>query len=130
MEGPELSTEQVKATVQWVDHIPAWKAVSDPAPDSAAARGLALFNDPTIGCATCHSGPKLTNNASVAVGTGAALQVPSLRGVVWRAPYLHDGCAATLADRFGPCGGGDAHGHVSSLGADQISDLVSYLESL
>ena len=35
---------------------------------------------------TCHSGALFTNNATVDVGTGRAFQVPSLRGVAWRAP--------------------------------------------
>jgi hypothetical protein len=68
------------------------------------------------------------------VGTTEArqsLQVPSLRGVGYRAPFLHNGCAATLRARFDPaCGGGDLHGKTSQLTDDQIGDLVSYLESL
>jgi cytochrome c peroxidase len=64
------------------------------------------------------------------VGTGKPYQVPSLRGLAARAPYMHDGCAATLHDRFGPCGGGDRHGVTSALTTDQIDDLVAYLETL
>jgi CxxC motif-containing protein (DUF1111 family) len=56
--------------------------------------------------------------------------VPSLLGLAWRAPYLHQGCAATLADRFGSCGGGEAHGHTAGLTAEQRADLVTYLDSL
>jgi len=43
---------------------------------------------------------------------------------------MHDGCAATLRDRFGACGGGELHGHTSQLTPAQIDDLVAYLESL
>ena len=44
---------------------------------------------------------------------------------------MHDGCAATLTDRFtGTCGGGDRHGVTSRLDPLQIADLVAYLESL
>jgi hypothetical protein len=43
---------------------------------------------------------------------------------------MHDGCATTLADRFGACGGGDKHGHTSQLTAAQVADLVAYLDSL
>jgi cytochrome c peroxidase len=64
------------------------------------------------------------------VNTGGDFQVPSLLGVGWRAPYLHQGCAPTLADRFNPCGGGDAHGRTSQLTTDQRVDLVAYLETL
>jgi cytochrome c peroxidase len=58
------------------------------------------------------------------------LQVPSLRAVSFRAPFMHDGCANTLADRFGTCGGGDKHGHTSQLSVGQRDDVVAYLESL
>jgi hypothetical protein len=64
------------------------------------------------------------------VGTGLKAQVPSLQGVGWRAPFLHTGCAPTLADRFGSCGGGDKHGHTSQLSAGDIADLTAFLETL
>jgi cytochrome c peroxidase len=64
------------------------------------------------------------------VGTGRAFQVPPLMGLAARAPYMHNGCATTLHDRFGPCGGGDKHGKTSHLSAAQINDLVAYLETL
>ncbi len=128
MSGPMLQDVHVTALKNWIDAIPVWKPVV-PADAAAAERGRALFNDANVGCATCHSGAKMTNNKSMDVGTGAAFQVPSLLGVRWRAPYLHHGCANTLDERFGTCGGGDAHGHVSSLTAGQRADLVAYLET-
>jgi mono/diheme cytochrome c family protein len=111
-------------------------ALEPPAPlrasnDEAVVRGAGLFR--ASGCAVCHSGAKLTNNKNVSVGTSSRvpLQVPSLIGVGYRAPFLHDGCAQTLADRFNPaCGGGDDHGFTSKLSAAEIGDLVAYLESL
>jgi mono/diheme cytochrome c family protein len=100
------------------------------ADDAAAVRGKALFTGEAQ-CATCHSGAKLTNNKTVDVGTGLPLQVPSLVGVAHRGPWLHNGCANTLRDRFdAACGGGDAHGLTLQLAATQIDDLVAYLESL
>lgn len=90
-----------------------------------------MFEDPTVGCADCHAGERLTNNESETVGTGLKLQVPSLLGVGARAPFMHDGCAVDLTSRFGAyCGGGDDHGKTSQLDAAQIADLVAYLESL
>src|SRR5205814_5109604 len=113
----------------WLDAQP--RARKPDAPDSAAvAHGQALFQDPARGCAICHAGPRLTNNQTVDVGTGGPFQVPSLVGVGSRAPYLHNGCAATLADRFGSCGGGDRHGITSTLSASDVSDLVAYLKTL
>jgi hypothetical protein len=59
------------------------------------------------------------------------LQVPSLRGLGLRAPFMHDGCAKTLEERFtSDCGGGDKHGHTSHLTSAEISDLTAYLRSL
>jgi cytochrome c peroxidase len=54
-----------------------------------------------------------------------------LRNLQVRAPYMHDGCATTLKDRFDPnCGGGDKHGVTSHLTPAEIDDLVAYLETL
>jgi cytochrome c peroxidase len=50
-----------------------------------------LFESDSVACATCHAGERLTDNRTYEVRTGAALQVPSLRGVAWRAPFIHDG---------------------------------------
>ena len=58
------------------------------------------------------------------------LQTPSLLGVAWRAPFMHDGCAPTLADRFDPACGGDQHGDVSALSDADLGALVAYLETL
>jgi hypothetical protein len=128
MTGPRLAPDQVESLRRWIDSIPALPRAAGDA--VVVARGRTLFEDATTACATCHLGTLGTTNVTVDVGTGLKLQVPSLRGVAWRAPYMHDGCAATLADRFGSCGGGDKHGHTSQLGAAQIADLVAYLQSL
>jgi hypothetical protein len=127
MDGASLPSDQMHALQGWVQTIPA-----PPAPSwvdsSAAARGKALFMG--VGsCSICHSGPKLTNNQTMQVGTGGDFQVPSLLGVGWNTPLLHDGCAATLADRFGRCGTAE-HGTTSSLSAQNLSDLIAFLETL
>jgi hypothetical protein len=126
MSGAMLPDDQRNALTGWVQTVPA------PAPattSSASQRGKTLFERADVGCATCHSGPKFTNNQTVDVGTGGAFQVPPLVGVAWRTPLMHDGCAATIADRFGACST-PAHGSIGSLSASDISDLVSYLETL
>lgn len=128
MGGPDLPIAHQDALAGWIHAQPAL-ARSD-FDEQAAARGHSLFESDETKCATCHSGAQLTNNATVNVGTGLPLQVPSLIGVSFRAPFLHDGCAATLLDRFGTCGGSDAHGHTSQLSATEIGDLVEYMKSL
>jgi mono/diheme cytochrome c family protein len=131
MAGPQLSADQKTALQSWVDTIPLLPATAG-LDAAAVVRGSMLFNDPNVGCATCHAGSLLTNNTTVDVGTGQPLQVPSLRGVSWRGPFMHNGCAATLTARFTnpTCGGGDKHGLTSTLTNAQISDLTTYLQSL
>ena len=141
MSGAKLDLSQHGALSTWVQSIPA-----PPAPSwvdgKAAQRGQALFQSSVTHCATCHSGPKFTNNATVDVGTGtdhgvladggpapSAFQVPPLVGVGWRTPLLHDGCAATIADRFGKCAS-SLHGATAQLSAQDVSDLTAYLDSL
>jgi len=119
---------QLAAFGKWIDTVPAViPALTD---STVVERGRALFEGTEAGCSTCHSGAQFTNNQTVDVGTGGFFQVPSLLGVGSRAPFMHTGCAPTLRDRFGACGGGDLHGTTSSLNAAQIDDLVAYLESL
>jgi cytochrome c553 len=128
MGGQMLTSDQTTALMNWVQSIPA-----PPAPSwvdsSAASRGKAIFEGPTAACSTCHSGPKLTNNQTMNVSTCGSFQVPPLVGVGWRAPLMHNGCAATFADRFGKCAT-SGHGSLQGLSAADISDLTAYLDSL
>ena len=130
MSGPTLGQDQIDVLVKWVDAQP---RVPRAAPTDAAAveRGRALFNDSTrAACASCHSGPAFTNNATVDVGTGRAFQVPSLVGIGSRGPYMHNGVAKTLADRFNPVYGGTNHGNTAGLSGSEISDLIAYMNSI
>jgi cytochrome c peroxidase len=125
MSGPVLAQSETDALQKYLEALPA--PASPRAADAQTQRGGILFA--THGCPTCHSGELMTNNATVDVGTGGAFQVPSLRGIAWRAPFLHDGCAQTLEDRFGSCAT-DKHGTTSDLSDSDIKDLVAYLETL
>ncbi|AKF04577.1 c-type cytochrome [Sandaracinus amylolyticus] len=131
MGGAVFEEGEIGAFGAWMDALPALPRPAD-ADTDRVERGRALFHDATVACATCHAGSALTNSATVDVGTGKALQVPTLLGIVYRAPYMHDGCAPTLRDRFTPgaCTGGDAHGRTSHLTSAQIDDLVAYLQTL
>lgn len=125
--GPRPNRPQVQHFSGYLDRIP---APAKPRLDAAAvARGAAIFHDSTTECRTCHSGELLTNNGSYDVGTGEPFQVPSLVGLDARAPFMHDGCATTLDDRFELCGG-TAHGQTSHLGEADKHDLIQYLRSL
>jgi cytochrome c len=130
MSGFTPSADEGDALSHFIDRQPALHAE---ALDKAAAdRGKALFESAEVGCANCHAGSHLTNNRTENVGTGADLQVPSLKGVRFRTPLMHDGCAANLNERFTKqgCGGGDKHGKTSQLKPEQLGDLTAYLETL
>jgi len=127
MGGPRPNRPQVSHFSNYLDRIP---APVKPRLDAAAvARGAAIFHDSETACSTCHDGELLTNNGSYDVGTGGFFQVPSLVGLDARAPFMHDGCATTLADRFEACGG-NAHGQTAQLGEAEKDDLIHYLRSL
>jgi hypothetical protein len=130
MGGAPQSPLRLTAMDTWLNTLaplPSLRATAD----EAAQRGKHLFESTEVGCTSCHTGAKLTNNESHDVGTGGKFQVPSLINVVYHQPYIHDGCAQTLRDRFNPdCGGGDAHGKTSHLSDTEVDDLVAYLETL
>lgn len=133
----EVGTKQVEILGNWLDGIPAAPAVIDVAAlavesDAAATveRGRVLFTDETVGCATCHSGPEYTDNKSYDVGTGGHYYTPTLIGIGLRDSFMHDGCAHTLEQRFGLCGGGDLHGKTSHLDDGQLAALAAFMRTL
>jgi cytochrome c peroxidase len=128
MGGFEVEDHQVRALASWIDRQPA--ATLAHVGGAAALRGRALFESAQTSCSSCHAGAALTSNTTVDVGTGGLFQVPSLRGLALRAPYMHDGCAATLRDRFDTSCGGERHGNIAGLSEGEIDDLVAYLETL
>ena len=129
MGGFAESPERIDAIQNWIFSLHP-RAALRAADDPAAQRGKALFNSGEVGCATCHAGSKFTNSTSFDVGTGGKFQVPSLLGVARRLPVMHTGCATTLRERFDATCGGTAHGNTAQLDEGQLSDLVSYLESI
>jgi len=126
MSGRLLAHDQVSALRGWLEPLPAPKR--RPVDSAAKSRGESLFHGKAA-CDGCHSGPSYTNNATTNVGTGVSLQVPPLVGVGARPPFLHDGCAKTLTERFTRCAS-SAHGQTSALSGDEINDLVTFLDSL
>ena len=92
-----------------------WVAGDANAIDDSAKRGFVIFNGKAK-CAACHSGWTFTDGSFHDVGTGTgddigrgklfktsmklqyAFKTPTLRNVMGRAPYMHDGSLATLSD--------------------------------
>jgi hypothetical protein len=125
--GVRLDAEQEHELTEFLKAIPALPAPPITDPD-AVERGAELFR--RTGCIECHVEPNRVDPRSFDVGTGELLQVPMLRGVWARAPFMHDGCAPTLRERFDPACGGDNHGSIDDLDPEAIDDLVSFLQSL
>jgi mono/diheme cytochrome c family protein len=132
MGGIHESPARLRGLEDWIFSQRPLKPLRD-ANDAAVLRGKEIYESPSVGCASCHGGQKFTNNQSRYVGTDerVLMQVPSLVGIGYRAPFMHDGCAPTLAARFDPaCGGGEEHGRTAHLTQAELDDLVAYLESL
>ena len=127
MGGQSLSALAATNLVGWIDNVPSVSTV--PGSADAVARGKILFQSPELACSTCHAGSRFTSTPVYRVGTGGEFQAPSLLGVGSRAPYMHDGCAETLEDRFtdSACGGFD---HGGTVEAGDLPDLVAYLKSI
>lgn len=131
MRQPPAWGDQVEQLGAWMDALPV--APGSPSRDEALVqRGRDLFHSEETGCTDCHAPPRYQAPGSFEVGTGGALQVPSLRGVGARLPVMHDGCAETLKERFTDpeCGGGDRHGRTSGLSEDDIDAIVAFLTTL
>ena len=134
---PDRVTPMLPALRDYQFSIPAPTPPANSFDAAAAARGQALFIG-AAGCASCHAGasftdaPKLHTAAEIGVdateaersATGMYRTTP-LRGAWQRAPYFHDGSAATLADVVTHYN----HARLLALAADQQRDLVEYLKS-
>jgi mono/diheme cytochrome c family protein len=94
MGGPMQSDERLVAFRDWLFALEPM-AAADVADPALVERGRDLFV--ASACTSCHIGDAMTNNETVAV-RGVSLQVPSLRGVALRPPYMHDGRATNLED--------------------------------
>jgi mono/diheme cytochrome c family protein len=123
MGGPMQSDDRSAAFERWLFaavRAPAGTEVDEP----LRAQGQALFVD--LGCATCHSGPRMTNESTVAF-RGKPLQVPSLRRVALRPPYMHDGRAedlrAAVLDML------DATAAEFSYSGNDVDAIVAYLRT-
>lgn len=102
------------------------------------ARGIKTFE--RWGCATCHTGPQLTDQQMHDLGQdkigdpalqrnprGMNFDTPALVGAWLTPPYFHDGSSATLRDTLFRSG---FHGMGWAMDKREVDDLVSYLQSL
>ncbi|AGA26709.1 cytochrome c peroxidase [Singulisphaera acidiphila DSM 18658] len=99
-----------------------------PSKAASARRGQTLFE---AQCATCHAKPEYTSAQRYDVGLAdevgqSRFNPPSLRGVQYRAPLLHDGRAKTLDEVFRKY----RHPQDTDWTAEEVTDILTFLESL
>lgn len=129
MGGHGLSASDTRAIQAFVDFEPGVDVPTRGSNDAAIARGKAIFEREDVGCATCHSGARLTDNLNHDLYGLTAVNTPGLVGVMATAPYLHDGSAKDLeavleTSRL------KMMGDTSMLTAAENADLIAYLKSL
>lgn len=125
-----VGRKEVAALAAYLSTLPAPKtpAIADAA---AHARGRALFEDETLGCATCHGGATLTDGAQYPLASNLEqTDTPSLIGLAHSAPYYHDGSADSLHTLLTDRGSIHDMATLGGLRDDQVDDLRVYLESL
>lgn len=93
MNGIDWPADYVDALEGWLFSIPPMRPAND-LEAASVEQGAQAFSE--LGCITCHQEPRYDNPQSVAFGERAVLQVPSLLGARYGAPYMHDGRAADL----------------------------------
>ena len=139
MQGPRPSADEAAAVVAYLetlDYPPNPNRTPEGELSPAARRGEAVFRSARAACATCHSGPDLTDGKVHDVGLGERGDVyeghnpPSLRGVYDKGPYLHDGRARTLRDALTGDHDPDVLVGQGPLSEAELDDLIAYLESL
>jgi cytochrome c peroxidase len=122
----------------------------------SAVRGLALFFSKEVGCSNCHVGANLADEQYHNLGIGmaakepdlgrytqtkldkdkGAFKTPTIRNVVFSAPYMHDGSLLTLEEVVEHYNkGGDRNQWLSTkmtplkLNAQQKVDLVEFMRA-
>lgn len=129
MGGEGLSLTEADLVAEYVESVRGPDVPARASTDPAIARGAAVFARPDVGCAGCHTGALLTDNASWPLFGLDEVNTPALRGLAATAPYLHDGRAASLRDLLLLSVDG-AMGDTSGLSDDELDDLEAYLASL
>jgi mono/diheme cytochrome c family protein len=142
---PDLITPQLEALQAYQLSLSAPPPPAGSFDPAAAARGKEVFDGPGQ-CATCHTGPMLTDandrlhapadvvsepepNGAPSYASRSATKMyrtAPLRGVWQHPPYFHNGIAATLdavVELYDTRKG-------LSLTAEQKADLIQYLKSL
>lgn len=128
MHGDEPQPEQLEALAAYMQTLaPPPRIASGDA--ARVARGAKLFE--SHNCGACHAAPSYTSADVYDVGLRDQLgrtefNPPSLRGVRYRGPFLHDDRASTLSEVFVKY----KHPKATSWSEEELADLIAFLESL
>jgi DNA-binding beta-propeller fold protein YncE/mono/diheme cytochrome c family protein len=128
--GTGITPAHARDLAAFLESVEAPRAPT-PASNKAVARGKKIFESKQAGCATCHTGAKLTDRKSYELADDLAkVDTPSLVGLASSAPYYHDGSASTLRALVMENGTIHGMGKVSHLEDEQVDHLIAYLETL
>jgi YVTN family beta-propeller protein len=129
MRGRSPSLTQVDDLTAYLRSLSPPRTIPVEGIDEAVERGRAIFR--ARRCAECHAPPEYTSEGTFDVGLvdevgHRKFNPPSLRGVAGRAPYLHDGRAASLEDVFMR----HRHPRESGWSHGEVEDLAAFLRTL
>jgi len=134
MLGPYSNDDDVNAIVAYLGTLT--PPPNPHAKTDTVKRGEAVFRSEKAGCARCHSGPYFTDGKIHTTGIEEKGDVykgyntPSLIGVYDRPLLLHDGRARSLKDVLTKHHNPDHLVGQGELTADELADLIAYLNSL
>ena len=97
--------------------------------DDRAIAGKAVFEREDVGCASCHTGEKLTDQVAYDMFGLSNVRTPTLLGISATGPYLHDGSVESL-EQLIKLSDMALMGDTSMLSESEKSDLVYYLNTL
>lgn len=128
MHGGDPTDDQLKSLVAYMKSLAPPPRIA-PADQAQVARGATLFE--SHGCSACHTAPTYTSADVYDVGIEdqqgrKKFNPPSLRGVRYRGPFLHDLRAATLKDVIVT----HKHPEPAEWSPEALADLIAFLESL
>jgi YVTN family beta-propeller protein len=129
--------EAVQAYLRSLEPEPSPYLTAKGALSDKAKRGKAVFEGKKAACATCHTGPTLTDMKKYDVGSHGQFDrddkefyTTKLTESYRTAPYLHTGEAVTLEEVFTKCDEKGQHGGWKKLSKEEFADLIEYLLSL
>ncbi len=93
MLGFDRGPEHLEVFERYLFALPAMQPAQDQDPMAVSA-GAKAFDD--LGCSACHLAPRYDNPSNIHLPGHGTLQVPSLLGLRYGAPYMHDGRSETL----------------------------------